>query len=404
MRTSDGTLFLDAARPFDRTDDGGTRVRGQVSVSWGSDPAEIKADWLALEAGEPLPFSDYAWAEAWYGRLDRDGADMPVIVIGRGPHGEPYFILPFVLEQRGPFRVLLWPGGTHSGYQHGLFSDACRTHIKNVGAPVFWARVWADLPDADAVAAYGVPETDVAEDHPLAHLPRFGCGCAGHRFALMPDWTALYEAKCNAKMRRNDRRCERRLEEIGEVTFQVARSADERRHLIDVMLEQKSAQLNEMGAPDFTAAPGIARFYHRLATSGEWGRGSEVFIAALELDGDPVAVNLALIKDGCAHGMILSMTNGDVEKFGPGRLLLRRSLAHFCGIGLRSMDLGAGDDPYKMHWADETVRRCDVIVPLTVRGRLFVLGLRTLFAAKARIKNTPVLWRLFSRYRRFLFC
>ena len=404
MSTPDQTLFLDAALPLDRTGLNQSGLRGQVSVDWVSEPSSIKAEWLELEAGEPLPFGDYAWAQAWYEQLDREGTDKPVIVIGRGPYGEPYFILPFVLERRGPFRVLLWPGGTHSGYQHGLFSDACRAHIESVGAKTFWAQVFAELPGVDAIAAYGVPETDVADDHPLTHLSRFGCGCAGHRFALSPDWTSLYEAKCNAKLRRNDRRCERRLEELGDVSFRVARSAQEKHDLVDVMLDQKSSQLQEMGAPDFTSAPGIAGFYHCLATSDEWGDGSEPFIAALELDGQPIAVNLALIKHGCANGMILSMTSGEAEKFGPGRLLLRRSLEHFCNIGLKSMDLGAGDDPYKLHWADETVERCDVIVPLNVRGRAFALGLRILFAAKARIKTSPLLWRLFSRYRRFLFC
>jgi len=404
MSTPDHTLFLDAALPLDRTGLSPSGLRGQVSVDWVSDPSSIRDEWRALEADEPLPFGDYAWAKSWYESIEGQDAGKPVIVIGRGPFGEPCFILPFVLERRGPFRVLLWPGGTHSGYQHGLFSKACRTHIEAIGAKTFWAQVLAELPAADAVAAYGVPETDVADDHPLTHLPRFGCGCAGHRFALSADWTSLYEAKCNAKLRRNDRRCERRLEELADISFRVARSAQEKRDLVDVMLGQKSEQLREMGAPDFTSAPGIAGFYHGLASSDERGEGSDLFIAALELDGQPVAVNLALIKNGGAHGMILSMTSGEAEKFGPGRLLLRRSLEHFCSIGLKSMDLGAGDDPYKLHWADETIGRCDVIVPLNTRGRLFALGLRTLFAAKARIKTSPILWRLFSRYRRYLFC
>ena len=375
-----------------------------ITVECHSDPLHIKSDWQVLKRQSALPFMSYAWAKAWFADVAERQNQQPVIVIGHDDRTEPLFLLPLVLEQRGPFRVLLWPGGTHAAYHCGLFSRDCRALVRSEGPAAFWQRVFAALPRADALVAYGLPELDAEGDNPLRALPFTDTGCTSHRFALAPDWEALYATKCTAKLRRDERRCERRLGELGDVEFTIAESADEKLKLIDCMLDQKSRQLRAVGAPDFTTTDGVRDFYRRLATSPDWEAKAEVLLCALTINGVPVAVNLALIEKDCVYGLILSMGDGEAARFGPGRQLLRRVIAHCCARGLATFDLGAGEDPSKLRWEDSQVRRRDVLVPLSPQGRLFIWGMRAFFAVKGTIKSSPVLWRMFSRYRRYLGC
>ena len=379
-------------------------VAGEQRIEICNSPRQVRREWLILEAEESVPFVSYAWAEAWYATVAAAQDHEPVIVVGYDTDGEPGFILPFVLEKRGPFSVLLWPGGTHCAYQCGLFSQSCRDRIREDGVEQFWNEVFASLPKVDAIAAYGIPGLATERDNPLRALPSVDASCVGYRFELSEDWMALYQAKCSSRLRSDDRRCERRFKEMGDVRFVVAETDYERLRLVETLLAQKSVQLQDMGAPDFTSGKGVREFYRRLVTSQHWGAGSQVFLSSLEINGDPAAINLGIIKNGEFHGLVLSMAEGETARFGPGRQLLKRTIEYFCGRGLDTFDMGAGDESNKLKWADRSVSRRDVLVPLTLRGQIFVHGMRAFFAAKTSIKHSPAVWQLFSRYRKHLGC
>ncbi|MGI9385207.1 MAG: GNAT family N-acetyltransferase, partial [Methyloligellaceae bacterium] len=218
------------------------------------------------------------------------------------------------------------------------------------------------------------------------------------------DWDALYTSKTSAKMRSNDRRSERRLAQHGALRFRVAQTREERRRMLDSLVAQKSARFQQLGLPNFFDKPHIRAFYERLSESCDGHDAQSVFISALELDGACIAVNLGMTQGTSFHGMIVSMAGGAVDRFGPGRVLLRRSIEHLCREGFKEFDFGVGEDPYKDHWCDETVERPDVLVPLNAKGLVFVAALKHFLKTKAFIKQSPLLWRLFSCYRRYLGC
>ena len=404
MFSAQETLKLDAREPLVRRPAGSAAAADEWQMEVFSSPHSIKSEWQLLEHQSSLPFTSFAWSEAWFETVAKARDQQPVILLGRAPDGRPSFLLPFVKEKRGPFSVLLWPGGTHCAYQCGLFAPSCRAWIKTHGADAFWKQVFAALPHADAIAAYGLPGLDAERDNPLGALPSVDSSCVSYRFDLQPSWPALYESKCSARLRSDDRRCERRFNEMGFVRFLTGDSAEDRLRLVDTLLEQKSVQLCASGAPDFTAGAGVRAFYRRLVTSPYWAETSTPFMACLEVDDKPAAVNLGIVDDGTFHGLVLSMGEGETARFGPGRQLLKRTIEHFCGLGLSTFDLGAGEEANKLKWCDQSVSRRDVLVPLTPRGRVFVLGMRGFFATKTAIKQSPVLWRLFSRFRRYLGC
>ena len=377
---------------------GGLRIRAVSRAE------EAASAWDRLRSCARVPFSNPAWARAWYD-AHRDAPNVsPLIVVGEAANGEPLFLLPLTQERRGPFTVLVWPGGTHSAYHCGLFSPACRALVTAETAKAFWARVFAELPPADALALYGLPAFEMEQRNPLAHLPVFQCGCASYRMALTPDWEALYASKANAKMRRNDRRCERHLAGLGTLAFRVAPTREERRHMLDCLIAQKSARFAQLGVPNFFDKPHVRSFYEHLIDHGDQDGPNAVMMCALALDEEIIAVNLGMRQGASYHGMVVSMTDGAAERYGPGRLLLRHFVEHLSREGFDTLDFGVGDEPYKDIWSDETVARGDVLVPLNARGWVFVSALKLFLKTKAAIKQSPLLWPLFSRYRRFLGC
>ncbi len=375
-----------------------------LSVKVVARPGDVAADWKALQSTAQTPFCDFAWVKSWYEASRGQTNRSPVIAVGYEASGAPLFILPLSVERRGPFRVMVWPGGTHSSYHSGLFSKRCRELVTKANGKKFWSLVFAALPRVDAFAGYGLPQFEVEAGNPLQWLPLFSSGCNAYRLELNDDWDVIYNAATNAKARSNDRRCERRLSEMGGLRFRIAVSRDERLDLLNVLIAQKSARLNEQGIPNIFEEAFIRDFYKSLVSGNDWGADRSVFLSALELGGRVIAVNLGLIQGQTFHGMVLSMDGGQLEKFGPGRMLIRRSLEHLSRNGIVEIDFGAGEDAYKANWCSEIVQRHDVLAPRTLRGFFFVMGFKTYLRTKTRIKQSPALWSFFSRYRRYLGC
>lgn len=375
-----------------------------ISVVTFSSAEEVEFEWRHLEKFSSVPSADYAWAKAWYEAHAEDPNLHPVIVVGRAVDGNLLFLLPLICKKYGPFKILAWPGEGHLAYQCGLFTPECRRMVTPSNAKAFWNRVFAAIPDADAITASGLPSFEISNKNPLLQLPWRDYSCASYRMALDDDWDKLYLAKTNSKTRSNDRRCERRLADAGELHLRIANTSQERQHLFSVLVDQKSTWFDKQGVPNFFDNEPLRTFYEKLIQNGDWNSNSSVFLSALELDGRLISVNLGIIQDKTFYGMILSMELGEIEKFAPGRILLRQSIEYLCHSGIEIFDFGAGEDRFKDQWYDEEVSCLYVLVPFNVRGWIYVTGLKFFLNVKKRIKQSPYLWSLFARCRKNLGC
>jgi CelD/BcsL family acetyltransferase involved in cellulose biosynthesis len=69
------------------------------------------------------------------------------------------------------------------------------------------------------------------------------------------------------------------------------------------------------------------------------------------------------------------------------------------GRGLAYFDFTVGDESYKREWSDVELRLYDHTAPATLRGLPVAAAMAGYRRAKRLIKQTPVLWRLFSKAR-----
>jgi len=88
------------------------------------------------------------------------------------------------------------------------------------------------------------------------------------------------------------------------------------------------------------------------------------------------------------HGLIMSMQEGPLARFSPGRILLHRTLQHLSQIGIRKIDFGVGEAGYKEEWVDAEITRHQVLAPLGLKGRVLVIGIKLASAIKALIKGS----------------
>jgi CelD/BcsL family acetyltransferase involved in cellulose biosynthesis len=139
---------------------------------------------------------------------------------------------------------------------------------------------------------------------------------------------------------------ERRLaREVGPVRF-VAEDADEQP--FERVLQWKSAQYIRTGQPDIFAA-GAAREVLRRLREIRTPRFAGV-LSTLRAGDRLIAGHFGLTSGGAAHYWFPSY---DVEfaRYSPGLILILKFAACSGALGLRSIDLGGGAQPYKLRLA-----------------------------------------------------
>jgi CelD/BcsL family acetyltransferase involved in cellulose biosynthesis len=223
----------------------------------------------------------------------------------------------------------------------------------SLGADVLWLRkVRADAAIQPALARSRAVSTE---------------SLAAPYVALADDqgprrYEALYSAKCL----KNRRRLLRRLEETGKIAFEHHHGGEAVARLVDTAFEMKRAWLAEKGLISSAIEDDRAQAFFRAVACDE----EATWVAALTLDGKPIAINIMLEAANRVFAHIITYDLAHA-KSGAGVLLMENCIRRAIDRGRLSFDLLAPADPYKSDWADLSVPVEDWCVALTWRGWLY---------------------------------
>lgn len=364
--------------------------RSDIAIETVTDWRSVATEWQALERHSNDPFSGYRWCSAWYAAHESERHCSPLVVIGRSRAGALLFVLPLFLVRRFGFRILTQPCRGHAPYYTGIFTPECRRAVSADGSDDFWSRVISALPDVDLISIDGIPDIDDERDNPLFRLPLVRSDNPSFRMSPGADWNRFYEARTASKDRSNDRRRPKRLAETGTVTCGPVPPDAGRKQAGDAIFALKNAQFRSAGVVDPFRSERIRRFYAALLRKPPYPTGDPVHLTALALDGRMIAGNLGIRHQTAYYGLVMAMADDEMRRFAPGRHLLIQTCADLCADGVRDVDFGAGDSPYKQDWCDITVERYRAVVTRGVKGRLLAALFRTFETLKTSLKGTAL--------------
>jgi CelD/BcsL family acetyltransferase involved in cellulose biosynthesis len=367
------------------------------------DLSSVAPDWRAFEQqADCTVFQSYAWLSTWQRHIGQRRGVAPLIVIGRDRDGAILFLLPLAIEPSGFARRLTWLGAELGDYNAPLLAP---DFSRRVTADRF-VQLWDEITQRvrcysrggyDLIRFEKMPETVGAQPNPFLQLPVELNPSGAYLTHLTADWESFYIAKRSSATRRRDRTKRKRLAEIGEVSFVTAEKIAERRDTLETLMRQKSRSLAQMGAPDIFARTGAREFYLALAT--EPATQGLVHLSRLHVGSTAAATNLGLVFRGRYSHVLASYDDGDVSRFGPGVAhlhdLMRYAIERGCGI----FDFTVGDERYKREWCDTEIKLYDHVSAATGRGALVTAALLAKRGVKRWIKQTPVVWDIFTKLR-----
>jgi CelD/BcsL family acetyltransferase involved in cellulose biosynthesis len=362
---------------------------------------DIEAVWRAFEEqADHTPFQTFEWLSAWQRHIGDAGGTTPAIVACRDSSASLIAILPLAVTA-GPLRSLAWLGTDLCDYNAPLLAKTFAQHVPPSQFAAFWHAVTQSICESlphkfDLVDLRKMPKTVGTQLNPFLERGVIPNASGAYMTTLDPTWDQFYARRSSAT-RRRDRTKLRRLSENGEVRFVEPETDDDIRTALQTLFQQKESSLGRQGIPNLFDTPGYREFFLDISTSARARK--LVHVSQLEVGNTLCAANLGLILDGCFYHVLASYDGGELARFGPGAIHLRKLMRRAIERGLRVFDFTIGDEPYKREWCDSEHVLYDHVAAARLRGAPIASLQTFLRRAKRSIKQSPSGWRTFVRVR-----
>jgi len=388
-----------------------TRVESSKSASaQGHDRLEIKvftnledaqSVWRDLQAEAVMsPHQSFEWVTAL---VETGGLASPhavQIVAGFDSDESCLFLMPFVIRSHAGLRILEWLANDQGNYASALYRGS---FLDRNSAPAFqrlWGGILGALPPVDAVHLGNQPSDLEGVENPFLALPHTDSAEPGRWFALSPDWRLHFEDRFSSGMRRELRRCERRLGDNGALEVIHASDAKSQARIFEAMTVHKREQFEQSGIADFFTDGAVDKFYAALNSAASPPEGLSLELFGLASGGDIIATNMGVIFKNRFYGLISATTPGPLRKFAPGNVLFQRVVDALAGRSIEQFDCGAGSDPHKLRWCTQQRHRFHTVSGVSLQGQFYARALRAQLTVKRAIKHSPALWPIAKELRR----
>ena len=349
------------------------------------DFAAARPLWRRLELALPLmtPYQRYEWLAHWHRHIGRMQGVEPLIIAGIDGDDVPMFILPFVRERRQGCHVAGFGGGSHSNLNMAIWrTDVAaaldRTALANL------LRDVAEVGQIDLFALLGQPQTWRSLRNPFAMLP------------WQPSPDDVYTGKLDScspqsklRLPASIRKKQRKLMRLENYRFGAAKTTDDVDRILNAFWPQRAARFAKMRIRNVFENPGVTGFIRTGCLDGLGEQRPALELYALEAGGEILAVVIGVSDRDRFSAMFNSITAGDRGRHSPGIILFAHVAADCATRGIDSIDLGAGNAPYKEYFCDQPERRFDCFVPMSRRGQVLSAALRASRIVKHAVKTNP---------------
>lgn len=308
---------------------------------------DFQSRWLKLynECSWATAFQHPDFITAWYGLYSSNF--LPVIVFAHTDHGSLSGILALALYPNG--KKITGAGAQQAEYQ-GWLQVQDRGEIFIVKAV---QKIRTQFPQADIHLRYLPPG-----------MPLDGLNKVDGRqnlFSLRPHARPLMKIEAGAmegqRNKKNYRQNYNRLKRIGEVHFERVLSHDDFIRIFDeVCFQYDFRQAAHFSNTPFFSDPAKKKFYLALHKKGL------LHVSVLTVDRQVAASHIGLLTQRRAVHLAITTYNPELAMHSPGNLLLAMLGTKMSEEEMPFLDLTAGGDQYKEHFATEY----DVVSELSI--------------------------------------
>ena len=348
---------------------------------------ELEKIWRGLENhSDVTPFQSYEWLSHWYTVIGLPINNLQLVVVTVINKGETEALLPLCVSENIGIKKLEWLGGVNSDYllpiikRNSLFIQENFTFI--------WEELLSLVNYVDLVSLSKQTEFLGKTINPfVSELPnRFLMN--SHQAFLEVPWEEYLKQNISKKVLSDSRRQRRRLLELGNLEFVIGKSTKEGQVITSEMLKQKEARYIEKDGWNMFKITEYKDLYRSLHS--DLGPLGDVHLSCLKLNDQIIATHWGFVSKEKFYYIMPTHEGSEWSRYSPGKLLLEDLMKWCYQNGIKIFDFTGGDEPYKKIWANKSSELSEAIIPLTVKGKLYLAFKRF----KLSVKETPIIGNL----------
>jgi CelD/BcsL family acetyltransferase involved in cellulose biosynthesis len=277
--------------------------------------------------------------------------------------------------------------GSHA---NGNFFPATDGFIGKASREVFaalFAAIHRARPDIDMLAFERQARTITNRANPLLCLPYTESPNIALSANLDGGFDALLSRASGKRKRKKHRSQIRKFETAGGYRRFRARTPAEVDTLLSAFFEMKARRFAALGMKNVFASAEIRSFFTALFEEALGEKSPPFFLQGLVMGGELRAVTGMSVSGDrliCEFGGI---SEDELTAASPGDFIFFENIREACAAGFRVFDFSVGDEYYKRLWCDIESRQFDVLVPLTLKGRVVSAAWAATGRAKRLVKN-----------------
>lgn len=380
-------------------------VFNNMTITLSTDWKAIKPLWFDLQNRASVTvYQHYFWQRAWMETLGREQNATPLFIVAK-IENMAVLLLPLTIVRKNATTIATWMGDDHANYCFGLCD---RDHAEEIAVqmPDFFKSLAEHMPDhVDVMVLHRQPHSWDNTINPLITLPCIKSSVTAGSLTLTHEFSLVLNRNNPKRKRKKLRTQERALEALGGYEVIRSSSPDHTRAVYQDFLAQKKKWFIERGIRNVFADETTTRFFSRLAEYSEKLPVNEELLQFdyIWADNHNLALLGAGIFNGQHFGYFTSMTP-DIKyrSISPGALIFHKRIEAACIEGMRRFDFGVGAENYKKSWCNEEHQLVDIIIPLTIKGRLYAAIEKLKSTTKRRIKKNEMIWSIAKKMRRKL--
>ncbi len=359
----------------------------------------IEEIWRNLESKVAIScYQRFDFVESWFLHLGFQKGFQPFFISGFDRENNIAFLWPFALKRTKLGTHLVWPGEKHANYNMGLTRpDWIPSLNGEVIRQIFEAA--RKTRAFDAVHLLNQPEIWETRRNPFLLFKRNFSPSYAYWADFSDGFDAYILAAKSKRARKRLRWQERRLKEIGELTFERATSPTMVDRFLDAHFEQRKLRFEQLGKWDSLREAGAREFLTDLAHRQPGSPRPPLELYALLIDGEIYSVYGGAVAGKRFSTFFNSINMGPASRFSAGGTLLHNLLRNCAERNFTSLDLGIGEADYKRKWCNRTDILFDAYLGFTARGKLSCLGLSNWRRLKRLVKSHPKFLNFAQRFQ-----
>tara|TARA_Y100000590_G_scaffold415483_1_gene513275 strand:+ start:3001 stop:4089 length:1089 start_codon:yes stop_codon:yes gene_type:complete len=345
----------------------------------------LKVTWKSFEKESVnYCFQSYEWFENWVNNYRVNNNNFLLCICVVKYKSKVICIFPFEIEKKFNLKILKWAGDKHTDYcspliRKDFFFDK-KTFIN------LYEKVLSIIKNIDVVYLTKQPECINEIKNPFIEFLKNFEDSQTYSISLPNKWEYYTNQILKREFYRQNLRKKKLLKRLGSLKFKIYENRDEKTSVLNELFKQKNIRLRSKKIEDILKSNDL-EFYKEFEKEGV--KDIKTHLSSLVLNNELIAIHWGVIYKKRFYYLLLSMQEGQLNKYSPGRLLISLLIRWSISKKLEVFDFTLGGESYKKSWSNKNSYLFNYVESKSLKGFNFFLLIKIkLFLKKIYKKIT----------------